>query len=81
MDVSNNRLFRFSKPEWLNNSAVRNTGVYVSGALVSRPTRPGPGPGPVRSDQIRSDQAGPGHNQARRRILIILSSLRPDSSS
>lgn len=35
MDVSNNRLFRFSKPEWLNNSAVRNTGVYVSGALVS----------------------------------------------
>jgi hypothetical protein len=35
MDVSNNRLFRFSKPEWLNNSAVRNGGVYVSGALVS----------------------------------------------
>jgi hypothetical protein len=35
MDVSNNRLFRFSKPEWLNNTAVRNGGVYVSGALVS----------------------------------------------
>jgi hypothetical protein len=39
MDVSNNRLFRFSKPEWLNNSAVRNGGVYVAGALVSRHTR------------------------------------------
>ncbi|KAJ5966105.1 hypothetical protein N7481_012819 [Penicillium waksmanii] len=35
MDVSSNRLFRFSKPEWLNNSAVRNTGVYVSGALFA----------------------------------------------
>lgn len=35
MDVSNNRLFRWSKPEWLNNSAVRNAGVYTSGALVS----------------------------------------------
>jgi hypothetical protein len=35
MDVSNNRLFRFPKPEWLNNSAVRNGGVYVAGALVS----------------------------------------------
>jgi hypothetical protein len=32
---SNNRLFRFSKPEWLNNSSVRNGGVYVAGALVS----------------------------------------------
>lgn len=35
MDSSNNRLFRFSKPEWLNNSSVRNGGVYVAGALVS----------------------------------------------
>ncbi|CAG7929482.1 unnamed protein product [Penicillium olsonii] len=35
MDVSNNRLFRFSKPEWLNNSAVRNGGVYVAGALFA----------------------------------------------
>ncbi|KAJ5934020.1 Vacuolar protein sorting-associated protein 68 [Penicillium verhagenii] len=35
MDVSSNRLFRFSKPEWLNNAAVRNTGVYVSGALFA----------------------------------------------
>lgn len=46
MDVSSNRLFRFSKPEWLNNSAVRNGGVYIAGALVSpdapisRPTTP-----------------------------------------
>jgi hypothetical protein len=40
MDVSSNRLFRFSKPEWLNNSAVRNAGVYTSGALVRlQPTR------------------------------------------
>jgi len=42
MDVSSNRLFRFSKPEWLNNSAVRNTGVYISGALVSSPCTPQP---------------------------------------
>ncbi|KAJ5248987.1 hypothetical protein N7468_000438 [Penicillium chermesinum] len=35
MESSSNRLFRFSKPEWLNNSAVRNTGVYVSGALFA----------------------------------------------
>ena len=34
MDVSNNRLFRFSKPEWMNNSTMRNAGVYSSGALV-----------------------------------------------
>jgi hypothetical protein len=49
MDVSNNRLFRFSKPEWLNNSAVRNAGVYTSGALVSSTTTfdytPDPRPG------------------------------------
>ncbi|CBF70956.1 hypothetical protein BDV09DRAFT_187749 [Aspergillus tetrazonus] len=35
MDGSENRLFRFSKPEWLNNSTVRNAGVYTSGALFS----------------------------------------------
>ncbi|GFF53869.1 vacuolar protein sorting-associated protein 68 [Aspergillus udagawae] len=35
MEVSNNRLFRWSKPEWLNNSTVRNAGVYTSGALFS----------------------------------------------
>ncbi|KAJ5701511.1 hypothetical protein N7493_007197 [Penicillium malachiteum] len=35
MDVSSNRLFRFSKPEWLNNAAVRNAGVYISGALFA----------------------------------------------
>jgi hypothetical protein len=40
MDASNNRLFRFSKPEWLNNNSVRNAGVYTSGALVSLSTHP-----------------------------------------
>lgn len=40
MDVSSNRLFRFTKPEWLNNAAVRNAGVYTSGALVSLPPNP-----------------------------------------
>ncbi|PLB34456.1 UPF0220 family protein [Aspergillus candidus] len=35
MDVSGNRLFRWSKPEWLNNSTVRNAGVYTAGALFS----------------------------------------------
>lgn len=35
MDGSDNRLFRFSKPEWLNNSTVRNSGVYAAGALFS----------------------------------------------
>lgn len=35
MDVSNTRLFRFGKPEWLNNSTLRSVGVYTSGALVS----------------------------------------------
>ncbi len=37
MDGSDNRLFRFSKPEWLNNSTVRNSGVYAAGALVKPP--------------------------------------------
>jgi hypothetical protein len=40
MGSSNNRLFRFSKPEWLNNSSVRNGGVYVAGALVSNTSDP-----------------------------------------
>ncbi|KAL2217121.1 UPF0220 domain protein [Thermoascus aurantiacus ATCC 26904] len=35
MDVSNTRLFRFGKPEWLNNSTLRSVGVYTSGALFS----------------------------------------------
>ncbi|BCS17915.1 UPF0220 family protein [Aspergillus puulaauensis] len=35
MDGSDSRLFRFSKPEWLNNSTVRNSGVYAAGALFS----------------------------------------------
>ncbi|KAJ5826203.1 hypothetical protein N7474_003341 [Penicillium riverlandense] len=35
MDSTNNRLFRFSKPEWLNNAAVRNAGVSVAGALFA----------------------------------------------
>lgn len=39
MDVSNSRLFRFSKPEWLNNSSVRTAGVYTSGALASFPLK------------------------------------------
>ncbi|CRG88832.1 UPF0220 protein [Talaromyces islandicus] len=32
---SESRLWRFSKPEWLNNSAIRTAGVYTSGALFS----------------------------------------------
>lgn len=35
---SENRLWRFQKPEWLNNSTVRTAGVYVSGALVRSPS-------------------------------------------
>lgn len=35
MDVSENRLFRWSKPEWMNSSSIRGAGVYTSGALVS----------------------------------------------
>jgi len=35
MDSSDNRLWRFRKPEWLNNSTVRSTGVYFAGALFS----------------------------------------------
>ncbi|KAL1981306.1 hypothetical protein VTN96DRAFT_2799 [Rasamsonia emersonii] len=35
MDPSDNRLWRFSKPEWLNNSNIRIAGVYSAGALFS----------------------------------------------
>jgi len=35
MDSSEHRLWRFHKPEWMNNSAVRSTGVYAAGALFS----------------------------------------------
>lgn len=34
MDGSENRLFRWTKPEWINNAAVRTAGVYTSGGLV-----------------------------------------------
>ncbi|RMZ90236.1 hypothetical protein DV736_g2555, partial [Chaetothyriales sp. CBS 134916] len=34
MDESN-RLFRFQKPVWFNNSNLRTTGVYIAGALFS----------------------------------------------
>jgi hypothetical protein len=30
-----NRLFRFPKPEWLNNANTRSAGVYSAGGLVS----------------------------------------------
>jgi hypothetical protein len=32
---SNNRLFRFPKPAWLNSANTRTAGVYFAGALVS----------------------------------------------
>lgn len=32
--MSTNRLFRFSKPEWLNSPNTRTAGVYAAGALV-----------------------------------------------
>ncbi|KAI9040929.1 UPF0220 family protein [Aspergillus affinis] len=35
METPSNRLFRWSKPEWLNNSTVRNAGVYTSGAMFA----------------------------------------------
>lgn len=38
--MSDHRLFRFQKPEWLNNPNTRTAGVYLAGALVSRPLRP-----------------------------------------
>lgn len=30
------RLWKFSKPEWMNSAWVRNGGVYSAGALVCR---------------------------------------------
>ncbi|KAK2748100.1 hypothetical protein FQN57_001223 [Myotisia sp. PD_48] len=35
MDDSGDRLFRFSKPQWLNSANARTTGIYASGALFS----------------------------------------------
>ncbi|EEP78202.1 conserved hypothetical protein [Uncinocarpus reesii 1704] len=35
MDDSDTRLFRFSKPRWLNSANARSAGVYSSGALFS----------------------------------------------
>lgn len=34
MDDSDNRLFRWSKPQWLSTANARTAGVYTSGALV-----------------------------------------------
>lgn len=35
MDLEEDRLWKFSRPEWLNSIWARNAGVYGSGALVS----------------------------------------------
>ncbi|KAK3493913.1 hypothetical protein B0T13DRAFT_321922 [Neurospora crassa] len=35
MTMSEERLFRFSRPEWLNSAWVRNAGVYAAGAFFS----------------------------------------------
>lgn len=32
--MSDRRLFRFPKPQWLNSASTRIAGVYVAGALV-----------------------------------------------
>lgn len=38
--MSEERLWKFRKPEWLNSVYARNAGVYSAGALVSHnPTR------------------------------------------
>ena len=34
MESNRDRLFRFARPEWLNNANVRTAGVYLAGALV-----------------------------------------------
>ncbi|EMC96732.1 hypothetical protein BAUCODRAFT_34124 [Baudoinia panamericana UAMH 10762] len=34
-DLSNHRLFRFPKPQWLNSANTRTAGVYFAGALFS----------------------------------------------
>ena len=36
MSLSEHRLFRFQKPQWLNSPNTRTAGVYLAGALVSR---------------------------------------------
>lgn len=33
--MSEERLWKFRKPEWMNSSMARSAGVYGSGALVS----------------------------------------------
>ena len=33
--MTNSRLFRFPKPEWVNSPNTRTAGVYLAGALVS----------------------------------------------
>lgn len=35
--MSEERLWKFRKPEWLNSVYARNAGVYSAGALVSSP--------------------------------------------
>ncbi|KAI9741908.1 MAG: hypothetical protein M1834_000297 [Cirrosporium novae-zelandiae] len=35
MSMSENRLFRFSKPQWLNSTNTRTAGVYIAGGLFS----------------------------------------------
>ncbi|KLJ07792.1 hypothetical protein EMPG_16735 [Blastomyces silverae] len=35
MDDSDNRLFRFTKPQWLSSANARTAGIYSSGALFS----------------------------------------------
>ena len=34
MSISDHRLFRFQKPQWLNSPNTRTAGVYLAGALV-----------------------------------------------
>lgn len=36
--MEEDRLWKFSKPEWLNSAWARNTGVYSAGALVRFPS-------------------------------------------
>lgn len=40
------RLFKFRMPQWLNSVWARNAGVYAAGGLVSRPLPPFPSPSP-----------------------------------
>lgn len=32
---SDNRLFRFPKPQWINSANTRTAGIYLAGGLVS----------------------------------------------